>query len=86
MLARTRKKQKAMPPDPYQAVREDIDRLKVAVVPVGPRIKDGLLRVIGIGKGWPVASADRNEFLRQHPTVPRRQGGGRDGPDAGRIA
>jgi hypothetical protein len=85
-LPEPNKKQKAMPPDPYQAVKEDIDRLKVAEVPVGHWIKDGPLRVIGIGKGWPVATADRNEFLRQHPTGPRRQGGGRDGPDAGRSA
>jgi hypothetical protein len=85
-LPEPHKKQKAMPPDPYQAVKEDIDRLKVAEAAVRHRIKDGLLRVIGIGKGWPVASADRNGFLPQHPTVPKRQGGGRDGPDAGRIA
>lgn len=64
-----------MPQDQYQTVKEVADRLKVAEATVRHWIKLGQLRAIDIGKGWRIANADLNEFLRQHQTAPRQHSG-----------
>lgn len=51
-----------MAQDQYQTVKEVADRLTVAKATV---------------KGWRIANADLNEFLRRHQTAPRQHG---DGP------
>jgi len=71
-----------MPQDQYQTVKEVADRLKVAEATVRHWIKVGQLRAIDIGKGWRIANADLNEFLRTHETAPRPQGNGPNGLDA----
>ncbi len=71
-----------MPQDQYQTVKEVADRLKVAEATVRHWIRVGELRAIDIGKGWRIANADLNEFLRLHETAPRQQGEGPNGHDA----
>jgi excisionase family DNA binding protein len=71
-----------MPQDQYQTVKEVADRLKVAEATVRHWIKVGQLRAIDIGKGWRIANADLNEFLRLHQTAPRQQSNGPNGLDA----
>jgi excisionase family DNA binding protein len=71
-----------MPLDHYQTVKEVADRLKVAEATVRHWIKLGQLRAIDIGKGWRIANADLNEFLRLHQTAPRHHSDGSNGPDA----
>lgn len=71
-----------MPQDQYQTVKDVADRLKVAEATVRHWIKLGQLRAIDIGKGWRIANADLNEFLRLHQTAPRQDGDGADGLDA----
>ncbi len=71
-----------MPQDQYQTVKDVADRLKVAEATVRHWIKLGQLRAIDIGKGWRIANADLNEFLRLHQTAPRQDGDGPDGLDA----
>jgi excisionase family DNA binding protein len=75
-------KQKAMPLDQYQTVKDVADRLKVAEATVRHWIKLGQLRAIDIGKGWRIADADLNTFLQLHQTAPRPQGDGSDGLDS----
>lgn len=70
-----------MPLDQYQTVKEVADRLKVAESTVRHWIKLGQLRAIDIGKGWRIADADLNSFLRLHQTAPRQQSDGPNGPD-----
>ena len=70
-----------MPQDQYQTVKDVADRLKVAEATVRHWIKLGQLRAIDIGKGWRIANADLNEFLRLHQTAPRQDGDGPDGLD-----
>jgi excisionase family DNA binding protein len=70
-----------MPQDQYQTVKDVADRLKVAEATVRHWIKLGQLRAIDIGKGWRIADADLNEFLRLHQTAPRQHGDGPDGLD-----
>lgn len=65
-----------MPKDEYQTVRDVADRLKVAEATVRQWIRDGHLRAIDVGKGWRIADADLEDFLRAHETAPRRQGSG----------
>ncbi len=70
-----------MPQDQYQTVKEVADRLKVAEATVRHWIKLGQLRAIDIGKGWRIADADLNEFLRLHETAPRQYGDEPNGLD-----
>lgn len=62
---------KKMPHDRYQTVRELADRLEVAEATVRQWIKSGELRAIDIGKGWRVADADLERFLKARETAPR---------------
>jgi excisionase family DNA binding protein len=62
----------AMPQDRYQTVKEVSDRLEVAEATVRLWIKSGSLRAIDIGKGWRIADADLEAFLRARETAPRR--------------
>ena len=71
-----------MPLDQYQTVKEVADRLKVAEATVRHWIKLGQLRAIDIGKGWRIANADLQEFLRTHETAPRQQSDGPNGSDS----
>lgn len=61
-----------MPHDRYQTVQELSDRLEVAEATVRQWIKSGELRAIDIGKGWRIADADLERFLRARETAPRR--------------
>lgn len=67
-----------MPHDRYQTVQELAARLEVAEATVRRWIKTGELRAIDIGKGWRIADADLERFLKTHETSPRR----RDEPTA----
>ncbi len=62
-----------MPHDRYQTVQELADRLEVAGATVRQWIKSGELRAIDIGKGWRIADADLERFLKARETAPRRQ-------------
>jgi excisionase family DNA binding protein len=68
-----------MPQDQYQTVKDVADRLKVAEATVRHWIKLGQLRAINIGKGWRIANADLNEFLRLHQTASRQPSDGSNG-------
>ncbi|WP_235019279.1 helix-turn-helix domain-containing protein [Tabrizicola flagellatus] len=65
-----------MPKDQYQTVKDIADRLKVAEATVRHWIRNGHLRAIDVGKGWRIADADLEDFLRAHETAPRRHGSG----------
>ncbi|WP_291864166.1 helix-turn-helix domain-containing protein [Bradyrhizobium sp.] len=60
-----------MPQDRYQTVQELADRLEVAEATVRQWIKSGELRAIDIGKGWRIADADLERFLKARETAPR---------------
>lgn len=60
-----------MPHDRYQTVQELADRLEVAEATVRRWIKSGELRAIDIGKGWRIADADLQCFLKARETAPR---------------
>ena len=62
-----------MPQDRYQTVQELADRLEVAEATVRQWIKGGELRAIDIGKGWRIADADLEIFLKSRETAPRKQ-------------
>lgn len=62
-----------MPQDRYQTVQELADRLEVAEATVRQWIKSGELRAIDIGKGWRIADADLERFLKARETAPRKQ-------------
>lgn len=62
-----------MPQDRYQTVQELADRLEVAEATVRQWIKGGELRAIDIGKGWRIADADLESFLKSRETAPRKQ-------------
>lgn len=64
-----------MPHDRYQTVQELSDRLEVAEATVRHWIKSGELRAIDIGKGWRIAAADLERFLKTRETAPRKQDG-----------
>lgn len=61
-----------MPQDRYQTVQELADRLEVAEATVRQWIKSGELRAIDIGKGWRIADADLERFLKARETAPRK--------------
>lgn len=67
-----------MPHDQYQTVKEVADRLKVAEATVRHWIKIGELRAIDIGKGWRIADADLEKFIKRHETAPRLQSDGHE--------
>ena len=69
-----------MPHDQYQTVKEVADRLKVAEATVRHWIKAGELRAIDIGKGWRIADADLEQFIKRHETAPRLQNDGHEDP------
>jgi hypothetical protein len=73
------KRQKAIPKDQYQTVKEVVYRLKVAEVTGQHRIKEGQLRAIDIGKGWRIADADLANFLLAHQTAPKMKQAGLNG-------
>lgn len=60
-----------MPHDRYQTVQELADRLEVAEATARQWIKGGELRAINIGKGWRIADADLEHFLKARETAPR---------------
>jgi len=62
-----------MPHDRYQTVRELADRLEVAEATVRQWIKSGELRAIDIGKGWRIADADMERFLKARETAQRKR-------------
>ncbi len=62
-----------MPQDRYQTVQELSDRLEVAEATVRQWIKSGELRAIDIGKGWRIADADLERFLKARETAQRKQ-------------
>ena len=62
-----------MPQDRYQTVQELAARLEVAEATVRQWIKSAELRAIDIGKGWRVADADLERFLKARETAPRKQ-------------
>jgi excisionase family DNA binding protein len=62
-----------MPHDRYQTVQELAARLEVAEATVRQWIKSGQLRAIDIGKGWRIADADLDRFLKVRETTPRRE-------------
>lgn len=64
-----------MPHDRYQTVQELADRLEVAEATVRQWIKSGALRAIDIGKGWRIADADLERFLKARETAPRTGSG-----------
>lgn len=64
-----------VPHDRYQTVQELSDRLEVAEATVRQWIKSGELRAIDIGKGWRIADADLERFLKARETAPRKQDG-----------
>ena len=61
-----------MPHDRYQTVQELADRLEVSEATVRRWIKSGELRAIDIGKGWRIADADLQCFLKARETAPRK--------------
>ena len=61
-----------MPQDRYQTVQELADRLEVAEATVRQWIKSGELCAIDIGKGWRIADADLERFLKARETAPRK--------------
>lgn len=61
-----------VPHDRYQTVQELADRLEVAEATVRQWIKSGELRAIDIGKGWRIADADLERFLKARETAPRQ--------------
>lgn len=73
------KRQKAIPKDQHQTVKEVVGRLKVAEVTRRLRIKEGQLRAIDIGKGWRIADTDLANFLLAHQTAPRMKRAGLNG-------
>lgn len=64
-----------MPQDRYQTVQQLAERLDVAEATVRQWIKGGELRAIDIGKGWRIADADLERFLKSRETAPRKQNG-----------
>ena len=60
-----------MPHDRYQTVQELAERLEVAEATVRRWIKSGELRAIDIGKGWRIADADLERFLKARETASR---------------
>ena len=60
--------------------KEVADRLKVAEATVRHWIKAGELRAIDIGKGWRIADADLEQFIKRHETAPRLQNDGHEDP------
>jgi len=62
-----------MPQDRYQTVQKLADRLQVAEATVRHWIKSGELRAIDIGKGWRIADADLESFLKSRETAPRKK-------------
>lgn len=64
-----------MPQDRYQTVQQLAERLEVAEATVRQWIKGGELRAIDIGKGWRIADADLERFLKSRETAPRKQAG-----------
>jgi excisionase family DNA binding protein len=63
----------SVPHDRYQTVRELSERLEVAEATVRQWIKSGELRAIDIGRGWRIADADLERFLKARETAPRKQ-------------
>jgi len=62
----------SVPHDRYQTVQELADRLEVAEATVRQWIKSGELRAIDIGRGWRIADADLERFLKARETAPRK--------------
>lgn len=60
-----------MPHDRYQPVQELVDRLEVAEATCNGS-RDRELRAIDVGKGWRIADANLEGFLKARETVPRK--------------
>ncbi|NBB52642.1 helix-turn-helix domain-containing protein [Rhizobium sp. CRIBSB] len=60
-----------MPQDRYQTVPDLAQRLDVSEATVRQWIRSGALRAIDVGRGWRIADADLERFLKARETTPR---------------
>lgn len=60
-----------MPQDRYQTVPDLAQRLDVSEATVRQWIRSGALRAIDVGRGWRIADADLERFLKARETMPR---------------
>lgn len=60
-----------MPQDRYQTVPDLAQRLYVSEATVRQWIRSGALRAIDVGRGWRIADADLERFLKARETMPR---------------
>lgn len=65
-----------MPQDRYQTVPDLAQRLDVSEATVRQWIRSGALRAIDVGRGWRIADADLERFLKARETTPRMAEGG----------
>ncbi|MCZ8180886.1 MAG: helix-turn-helix domain-containing protein [Rhizobium sp.] len=65
-----------MPQDRYQTVPDLAQRLDVSEATVRQWIRSGALRAIDVGRGWRIADADLERFLKARETMPRMAEGG----------
>jgi excisionase family DNA binding protein len=64
-----------MPQDRYQTVPDLAQRLDVSEATVRQWIRSGALRAIDVGRGWRIADADLEWFLKARETRPRMAAG-----------